>query len=64
MIGFVDNSTCITDGDKNDTVKTLKEKMQEDAQLWHDLPWISGGKLELPKCVTTSNKVEFQRCVT
>ena len=24
--------------------------MREDAQLWHDLLWISGGKLELPKC--------------
>ena len=24
--------------------------MTEDAQLWHDLLWISGVKLELPKC--------------
>ena len=24
--------------------------MREDAQLWHDLLWVSGGKLELPKC--------------
>ena len=50
MIGFVDDSTCITGGDKNDTIETLKEKMREDAQLWHDLLWISEGKLGLPKC--------------
>ena len=50
MIGFVDDSTCITVGDKNNTVETLKAKMKEDTQLWHDLLWISGGKLELPKC--------------
>ena len=50
MIGFVDDSTCIVGGNKNDTVETLKAKMKEDAQLWHDLLWISGGKLELPKC--------------
>ena len=24
--------------------------MQQDAQLWHDLLWNSGGALELPKC--------------
>jgi hypothetical protein len=24
--------------------------MREDAQLWHDLLWCSGGKLELSKC--------------
>ena len=49
MIGFMDDSTCIVGGDKNDTIETLKEKMREDAQLWHDLLWVSGGKLELPK---------------
>ena len=26
------------------------DKMQHDAQLWHDLLWNSGGALELPKC--------------
>ena len=33
MIGFVDDLTCIVVGDKNDTIETLKEKKQEDAQL-------------------------------
>ena len=43
-------SLCITGGNKNDTLQDLIRKMKEDAQLWHDLLWCSGGKLELPKC--------------
>ena len=50
MIGFVDDSTSITSGDGEDTVKSLLEKVKHDAQLWHDLLWCSGGKLELSKC--------------
>jgi hypothetical protein len=50
MVGFVDDSTCITGAEKNDTLADLVSKMTEDAQLWHDLLWCSGGKLELPKC--------------
>ena len=50
MVGFVDDSTCITGGTKNDTLQDLIGKMRDDAQLWHDLLWCSGGKLELPKC--------------
>jgi hypothetical protein len=50
MVGFVDDSTCITGGNPNDTLQELLEKMKEDAQLWHDLLWCSGGKLELSKC--------------
>jgi hypothetical protein len=50
MVGLVDNLTCITGGNKNDTLQQLIQKMKEDAQLWHDLLWCSGGKLELPKC--------------
>ena len=50
MVGFVDDSTCITGGTFNDSFEDIKRKMTEDAQLWHDLLWVSGGKLELPKC--------------
>ena len=50
IIGFVDNSTCIVGRNKNNTIKSLKEKMHKDAQLWHNLLWVSGGKLELLKC--------------
>jgi hypothetical protein len=50
MVGFVDDSTCITGGNPNDTLKELLKKMKDDAQLWHDLLWCSGGKLELSKC--------------
>ena len=49
MIGFIDDSTSITSGDGNDTVESLLEKVKHDAQLWHDLLWCSGGKLELSK---------------
>ena len=31
-------------------IQELMDKMQHDAQLWHDLLWNSGGTLELPKC--------------
>ena len=50
IIAFVDGNTCFISRDKNNTIETLKEKMHEDAQLWHNLLWVSGGKLELPKC--------------
>jgi hypothetical protein len=50
MVGFVDGSTCITGGNPDDTLQQLLEKMRDDAQLWHDLLWCSGGKLELSKC--------------
>jgi organic radical activating enzyme len=45
MVGFVDNSMCITGGNPNDTLQELLKKMKGDAQLWHDLLWCSGGKL-------------------
>jgi hypothetical protein len=32
------------------TVESLLHKIRHDAQLWSDLLWCSGGKLELPKC--------------
>ena len=50
MVGFVNDSTCVTGGTRNTTFEELIVMMQKDAQLWHDLLWTSGGKLELPKC--------------
>ena len=50
IVGFVNNSTCITSGSKDNSYDNLKSKMTHDAQLWHDLFFVSGGKLELPKC--------------
>jgi hypothetical protein len=32
------------------TQHTSRKEMKEDAQLWHNLLWCSGGKLELSKC--------------
>lgn len=53
MVGFVDDST----GTCNDfrpqsqaDIPTIASWMQQDAQIWNDLLWCSGGKLELPKC--------------
>jgi hypothetical protein len=50
MVGFVDDSTCITGCNPDDTLQELLEKMQDNAQLWHDLLWCSESKLELSKC--------------
>ena len=50
IIGFVDDSTCTTGGDPEKPIEDLIGKMKHDAQLWNDLLWCSGGKLELPKC--------------
>lgn len=50
MVGFVNDSTCITGGSTEDSYTDLKSKITQDAQLWHDLLFVSGGKLELPKC--------------
>ena len=50
IIGFVDDSTCMTGGDPNQPVEALLSMIQEDAQLWSDLLWCSSGKLVLPKC--------------
>jgi hypothetical protein len=50
MVGFVDDSTCITGGEENESLQQVINKMKQDAQLWHDLLWCSGGKLELSKC--------------
>ena len=50
IIGFVDDTTCITAGDPSKPLVDMLQCMQEDAQLWNDLLWSSGGALELPKC--------------
>jgi hypothetical protein len=53
MVGFVDDSTGTVNSFGATTQPTLEDllnKMQHDAQLWHDLLWCSGGMLELPKC--------------
>jgi hypothetical protein len=53
MVGFVDDST----GTCNDfqpagecSIEDLAIRMQHDAQLWNDLLFCSGGRLELGKC--------------
>lgn len=53
MVGFVDDST----GSGNDfqpqvqeSLPTMITRMQSDAQLWNNLLYTTGGKLELSKC--------------
>ena len=50
IIGFVDDSTCVTDGNRDETVNQLLVRVKYDAQLWLDLLWASGSKLKLQKC--------------
>ena len=50
MLGFVDDSTCITGGSPQDIYQQMKQMMTADAQLWHNILWVTGGKLELSKC--------------
>jgi len=53
MVGFVDDSTgtCNDFQQKGEcSLETPAERMQHDAQLWNDLLFCSGGRLELGKC--------------
>jgi hypothetical protein len=52
MVGFVDDSTGQVNhfaANIQPTPDALAELMKIDAQLWSDLLWVSGGRLELPK---------------
>lgn len=53
MVGFVDDSTGSCNDFRPNTQSPLTEilkMMEHDAQLWNNLLFSSGGKLELPKC--------------
>ena len=50
IIGFLDDTTCMTAGDPSKPLLDMLRRMQHDAQLWNDLLWASGGRLEVPKC--------------
>ena len=47
IIGFVDDTTCMTAGDPSKPLIDMLHRMQHDAQLWNGLLWASGGRLEL-----------------
>ena len=54
LIGFIDDcSQCVNDFavHPQPTAAQLVQLMQHDAQIWNNLLWSSGGKLELPKCL-------------
>jgi hypothetical protein len=53
MVGFVDDSTGQVNqflAHEQPTPSQLATIMKNDAQLWSNLLWLSGGLLELPKC--------------
>jgi hypothetical protein len=53
MVGFVDDSTGTCNDFQPNTelpFPALCERMQQDAHLWSNLLYCSGGKLELSKC--------------
>ena len=55
MIGYVDDSNGQTNQFMYDQEQPADEQIiqlaQHDAQAWHDILQVSGGALELPKCV-------------
>lgn len=52
LVGFVDDVTGQTNDFYNEDVtpEELIHLMQEDAQVWKNLLWLTGGLLELDKC--------------
>ena len=63
MVGFVDDSTGSCNDFQPNTqipLPTLFSQMEHDAQLWNNLLYCSGGKLELPKCSFHVLHFEFE----
>ena len=63
MVGFVDDSTGTYNDFKPQTeppMDGLLQNMTADAQLWSNLLYCSGGKLELPKCSFHVLRFEFR----
>ena len=50
VIGFVDDTTTITALQPGSSLSDLLDKTQHDAQLWNDILFTSGSRLELSKC--------------
>ena len=50
IVGFVDDTTTITASPPGSSLSELLEKTKHDAQLWNDILFTSGGRLELSKC--------------
>ena len=51
----------VTGGDPSKSIEEFFEKMQADAQLWSDLLFQSGGRLELPKCGFCTTLYDFNK---
>jgi hypothetical protein len=66
MVGFIDDCAQRTNdfqADPQPTAAVLCVKMQEEAQIWNNLLFVSGGALEIPKCsFHWSNLDQDQNC--
>ena len=65
MVGFVDDSTGTCNDFQQQQEAPLEEllkRMEYDAQLWNNLLYCSGGKLELPKCSFHVLRFQFKPC--
>lgn len=63
MVGFVDDCTGTCNDfqyQRQEDTPTIASRMQHDAQIWNDLLWCTGGKLELPKCSFHTLQFTFQ----
>lgn len=63
MVGFVDDSTGILNDfqpQSESSIPELCRRMQHDAQLWNNLLFCTGGKLELTKCSFHVLSFEFR----
>jgi len=59
MTGFVDDNNQNTTKRKEESEEDMIARCCEDAQLWHDILWASGGSLEVSKCSYQFLKFEF-----
>ena len=50
IVSFADDTTVITGGTQEQPIEQLLKRMQQDADLWNQLLWASGSKLEVSKC--------------
>ena len=60
LVGFVDNLTTITLAALESTLQELLQPTESDAQLWNDILFTSGGRLEITKCGYHTIYFDFQ----
>jgi hypothetical protein len=59
ITGFVDDNNAQTMGSPDETEEALALRCTHDAQLWHDIFWVTGGALEISKCSYQPIRFDF-----